>query len=399
MEYIKGFPYFCDCKGKIEGYPYLRHDISCELLIIGGGIDGAIANFFLSQNHDVVLVDKGRFGHACTACATALLEYQLDDFADDLLEYMSEEEILQSYRMGLASIEKIKNFVARFGNQCHFSARPTFLYTNSIFSVKAIENEFLFRKKHNFDCKLFSKEDNPFPFSIKKGIYSPNGGCEFNPYLFTKQMIKNSLNQNRLFENTHIINLKKSRHGIIARTNFGERIFCQKVIVATGFNWEILEQELCERFISYSIVTSPLPQPAWKEKALLHDASSPYHYCRTLPDGRVIFGGEDTPFHEKPVSEKLASRKYKALEKSLRRLLSLPQSVTIDYRFCGSFGTTKNNLGLIGESKTDDDILLFISCGANGIINAFCGVEIIEGILSGNPHPLAPLFSPKRESI
>lgn len=31
-----------------------------DLLVIGGGIDRAIANFYLSQNYDVVLVDKSR---------------------------------------------------------------------------------------------------------------------------------------------------------------------------------------------------------------------------------------------------------------------------------------------------------------------------------------------------
>lgn len=67
-----------------------------DLLIIGGGIDGAIANFYLSQKYDVVLVDKGRLGLGCTSCATALLEYQPDDFAGDLLEVMSADDIVKA---------------------------------------------------------------------------------------------------------------------------------------------------------------------------------------------------------------------------------------------------------------------------------------------------------------
>ena len=79
-------------------------------LFIGGGIDGAIANFYLSFNFDVALVDKGRLGCCCTACATALLEYQLDDYASDLEKTMSKEEIVQAYNMGLMAIQKISNF-------------------------------------------------------------------------------------------------------------------------------------------------------------------------------------------------------------------------------------------------------------------------------------------------
>lgn len=84
MEYVKGKPYFCDCKEKIKQYRYLDRDFHCDILIVGGGIDGVIANFYLAPNFDVALVDKGRIGFACTACATALLEYQLDDYAADL---------------------------------------------------------------------------------------------------------------------------------------------------------------------------------------------------------------------------------------------------------------------------------------------------------------------------
>lgn len=57
----------------------------------------------------------------------------------------------------------------------------------------------------------------------------------------------------------------------------------------------------------------------------------------------------------------------------------------------------QNNLGLIGASKIDEDILLFISCGANGIINAMKGIEIIEDLLQGKNNKLSSIFSPKRE--
>ena len=111
MEYIKGVPYFCCVDKHIKQYAYLSENLKCDILIIGGGIDGSIANFYLSHNYDVALVDKGRLGMACTSCATALLEYQLDEFAKDLLKFMTEQEIVLAYRMGLQAIEKIDRFI------------------------------------------------------------------------------------------------------------------------------------------------------------------------------------------------------------------------------------------------------------------------------------------------
>ncbi len=57
----------------------------------------------------------------------------------------------------------------------------------------------------------------------------------------------------------------------------------------------------------------------------------------------------------------------------------------------------ENNLGLIRRLEKENH-LLFSSSGANGIINAFCGVEIIEDILSGKKHQYEDIFSPLRKN-
>jgi heterodisulfide reductase subunit A-like polyferredoxin len=181
-DYVKGKPFFCQFE-KIKAYPYLNKTVHTDVLIIGGGIIGAITNFYLSQHFDVVLVDKSRFGMCCTSCATVLLEYQLDDFADDLLSIMSEEEIVEVYKMGLFSIDKIQEFIDTYGNHCHFNKRPSLLYTNNIFGKKAIEKEFEFRVKHGFKAQLFNKENNPFSFDFVSGLYCEDGGAEITPYL------------------------------------------------------------------------------------------------------------------------------------------------------------------------------------------------------------------------
>ena len=395
MEYIKGDPYFCKAKDQIKQYPYLKQNLSCDILIIGGGIDGAIANYYLSQNYNVILVDKGRLGYGCTTCATALLEYQLDEFAADLQKVMSQKDIIKAYKMGLSSIDKIDKFIKQHGNHCQFCKRPTFLYTNSLSSKADIINEYTFRKKNGFNCALYTQDNNPFPFAIKAGIFCENGGAEFNPYLFAKQMIENSKNQQQIFENTHIIKLNDTASGYQAITSFGEKITCKKVIIATGFNWELLHADnLCQRFISYSIITEPIHNFSWHKKALIHDANSPYHYLRSLPDNRIIFGGEDTKFKEKPISQNKANKKYAKLEKDLFKLFPSIAGTKIDYKFCGAFGTTNNNMGLIGKSPANPNLLYFISCGANGIINAISGIDIIFSILENKVHTLQKIFDP-----
>ena len=39
--------------------------------------------------------------------------------------------------------------------------------------------------------------------------------------------------------------------------HYGYKIICDKIIVATGFNWEVVKKDnLCDRFVTYSIKKS-----------------------------------------------------------------------------------------------------------------------------------------------
>lgn len=308
---------------------------------------------------------------------------------------MSDQEIVDVYKMGLGCIDKIEKFIKEFGNKCEFSKRPSFLYTNKKSGIEAIKKEYLFRIKHELDAKFISQTSNPFPFPIKAGLYCKNGGAEFNPYLFAVQMLENSKNQDKMFENTEIISVIEKNDSFIAITNLNQKINCKKIIFATGYNFELLTDiKLCERTISYSIVTNPL-QIELPNNCLIQDDEIPYHYLRLLPDNRTIFGGEDTVYKTK-INQKLAEKKYEKLLKDLKKMFNFKDSeIKIDYKFCGAFGQTENNLGLIGQTE-NPNIYLMISSGANGVINAMYGVEILGGLINNKPKPLSHLFSPLR---
>lgn len=393
MEYVKGVPYFYKTNQKIKSFPYLNKDLECDILIIGAGIDGVIANYYLAEKYNVALVDRSKIGAGCTSCATCLLEYQLDDFAGDLSKNLSERDIIDIYNMGLDSIEKLSLLTAKFKNPCAFSKRPTLLFSNSASDKKDMEKEYLFRKQNGLKCSLVN--DGDYNFQTKCGIYAPNGGCEIDPYLFCKMLIENSKNQDSIFENTTIVKIEKSGDFYLCETSFGETIKCKKVVLATGFNFELETCDLCDNYVSYTIVTNPLPELKWKELALVQDHMEPYHYMRFLPDDRIICGGEDVKL-KGVIDEKTALKKYDALLNWLKNLFpEHAETIKADYQFCGAFGSTENNMGIIGEDEKG--LIWFVSCGANGIINAMYGIEIIEAIIEGKTLPLLNVFSPLRK--
>ncbi len=402
-EYVKGKPYFTDTATKIKQYPYLDKDISCDVAIVGGGIDGAIALYYLSKaGIDCVLIEKSRLGRMSTSCATALLEYQLDNHANDLTQYLKKEEIVECYKLGLKVLQDIDSFIKESGNACHYSARPTLMYTTKKGEVAELEREFLFRKENGFAVEWIDEENNPFPFSVKAGIFCPDGGAEFNPYLFEKQMLTEAESKGaRIFENTEAIAIKYEEDGAVITTAYDHKIKCKRIVCATGYNTRLFtSKRLCEKFVSYTVVTCPIKNFEWHERALIQDNSDPYHYIRLSPDNRIIMGGEDIAFKNSTIKNKDAEKKYLALIKNITTMFpKLKNKFSIDYKFCGAFSSTLDNMAIMGPSKTNPVLWYCVGYGANGIIYSIVGAQMMSKLFFHDRDKNLYLFSPDRDLV
>ncbi|MEG1647100.1 MAG: FAD-binding oxidoreductase, partial [Clostridia bacterium] len=73
--------------------------------------------------------------------------------------------------------------------------------------------------------------------------------------------------------------------------------------------------------------------------------------------------------------------------------------VTIDYKFCGAFSTTKDNLGLIGQDENKKQLYYCLGYGANGILYAMSGSEMLVDLFNGKFDANLDLFAPNRKTI
>jgi glycine/D-amino acid oxidase-like deaminating enzyme len=91
---------------------------------------------------------------------------------------------------------------------------------------------------------------------------------------------------------------------------------------------------------TWAIATAPQRRNLWPGQSMIWEASEPYLYLRTTPDGRIICGGEDENFSDETARDRLLSRKAETLSRKLKRLLP---EVDADFQYCwtGSFGRTR----------------------------------------------------------
>ena len=386
-------------KDKVQ-YPYLTKDIDTDVCIIGGGITGAITSYYFSrENINCVLLEKRRIAHLSTSITTSLLQYELDDNLSDLKEYTNLEDVIRSYNLGLIALDEIDKFIKEYGNNCNYKKRDTLLYTAKKDEINAMKIEYDYRKNNNFDVEYINEENNKFSFDLKAGILSKNGGAEIDPYKFTHEMLKVSQNNGlRVYENTEVIDLKYHKEYIEVITEFGNIVKAKKVIVATGYNTKLFtDRNFATKTTTFNIATKPIKNfNGWYEKVLIRDNSDPYNYLRTTFDNRIIIGGEDVDFIPDIFDENLANKKYDILENRLKSMFSNIKDIEIDYKYCGTFASTLDNLGFIGEDTKHNNLWYNLGYGANGILFAILGGMMLSKLYHGERDKDMKLFKVDR---
>ena len=400
LQYVQGSPIFINInKDKVQ-YPYLTKDIDTDVCIIGGGITGAITSYYFSrENINCVLLEKRRIAHLSTSITTSLLQYELDDNLSDLKEYTNLEDVIRSYNLGLIALDEIDKFIKEYGNNCNYKKRDTLLYTAKKDEINAMKIEYDYRKNNNFDVEYINEENNKFSFDLKAGILSKNGGAEIDPYKFTHEMLKVSQNNGlRVYENTEVIDLKYHKEYIEVITELGNIVKAKKVIVATGYNTKLFtDRNFATKTTTFNIATKPIKNfNGWYEKVLIRDNSDPYNYLRTTFDNRIIIGGEDVDFIPDIFDENLANKKYDILENRLKSMFSNIKDIEIDYKYCGTFASTLDNLGFIGEDTKHNNLWYNLGYGANGILFAILGGMMLSKLYHGERDKDMKLFKVDR---
>lgn len=375
-QYVQGDCLFTRINKREKQYEYLTEDIETEVIIIGGEVTGAILGYYFSKNNiDCVLLEKLRIGHGSTSITTSLLQYELDSNAMKLKTHTSIENIIMSYKLGIKALDEIQEFINKFENRCDFKRVDSFLYTAKKLEKKEMELEYNFRKEAGFPVEFIDENNNPFLFDVKGGVLGKGGGAVFDPYKFTHHLIEVSCKEGlRAYENTEVIGVEYRNNGVAVETMYGYKVKGKIVIVATGYNTELFtKRNFGTKTTTFNIATKPIDniEDIYKS-VIIRDNRDPYNYFRTTRDNRLIIGGEDINFIPDIYNEELCMKSYDKLEQRLKSLFP-NLNIEIEYKYCGAFASTQDNLGFIGKDSTHSKLWYCLGYGANGILFAILG--------------------------
>lgn len=397
MDNVKGESYFLRTNEKPKQYEYLTNDIKTDVIIIGGGVTGCItAYYFKKAGIDVTLLEKQQIASGSTSITTSILQYELDSNLQALTKTTTYDNVIKSYKLCQKALTEIDNFILEHGNNCNYKKRDCLLYSSKKCEIEELKAEYQIRKDNGFDVKFYDEQTNIFPFDLKAGIYSINGGAEFDPYLFTHQLAQEIINRDgKIFENTEAIKVDYTDENVIVTTSLGHKVEGKIIIVATGYSIDLFtKRKFGTKTCSFNVVTKPLDEfKGWHNGALIRDNNSIYTYLRTTDDNRIIIGGEDVEVNQGLNHEDIAEEKYDILLSRLKAMFPQINNIEAEYKYCGTFASTKDNVGFIGKDKENEKLWYCLGYGANGILFAVLGGMFLSKLYKGEPDNDMELFS------
>ncbi|SEI08348.1 FAD-dependent oxidoreductase [Tardiphaga sp. OK245] len=377
----------------------LTEDITCDALIVGGGITGALmAEQLTRQGLDVVIVDRELPGRGSTVASTSMLLWEIDRSLQELTHLYGYERAARAYRASYDAVHGLKALVRTLNLRCDMRAKDS-LYLAAGESAKGLIDEHALRARAGLPGTLLDHKTLLSEYDIARAgaIISPDS-ADSDPLQLALGLLNVATARGaRLFE-AETAAFDSAGHAVGVQLTDGHTIEARHVVLATGYVMpDIVHTTVQKPSSSWAIATKPQPDRLWRDGVLIWEDSKDYLYARTTASGRIIIGGEDSDEIIDPdARDALIPAKARALKEKLASLWPRAE-LAIDYRWAGTFDTTRDGLPLIGPVPGHPHLYAAYGYGGNGITFSYLAAQLIGGMIAGKRSPLLDDFALQRD--
>jgi len=397
MNLKAGFPFSLIRYGLPYIYPKLTAAIKTDVVIIGGGISGALTAWHLHEaGLDCVVVDGRSIGLGSTCASTSLLQYEIDTPLTKLTQLRGKASAARAYQLCLESIGKLRALAKRIGMP-EFKSTQSLYYAAHKKDAAFLRDEYTLRKGHRFPVTYLDERDvyQQFGFHAPAAILS-RAAAYTDAYVFTHALYQHALRSGlQVFDRTYIKKVSYVKRHIELTNAEGTTIKAHKLVYATGYEiTETIQKKIVKLHSTYATASEHLPKDAggMRENALLWNTAQPYLYMRRTHDGRILVGGRDEDFTSPAKRDRLIPHKTKQLVHDYLKLFPAGEFKP-EFSWTGTFGTTADGLPYIGRYPSLPHTYLALGFGGNGITFSLIAAEMLTDILTGRKNPDVGLFS------
>jgi len=397
MKLTYGYPFWLINDGLPYNYKKLTRNITTDVVVIGGGISGALSAYHLTQaGIPCVVVDARTVGLGSTCASTSLLQYELDIPLHKLIDKTGYHKAISAYRLCAAAIEKIRAISATVA-YTDFEATQSLYFTSRASDLNFIQKEYDIRHRTGFDIAMLKQDELKERFSLKAfaGMVS-TPAATIDAYKLLHKIFQYCIPKGlQVYDRTCIEKIDYKKNKTQLETLDGYSIQAKHIVNATGFEVvNFIPKKIVDFDCTYAIVSEQKTEneQLWNEPAIMWNNDNPYLYIRLTKDRRIIIGGKDEPYSKEAVTEDCLNKKAQQLQRAFVKLFP-SISFKTEFAWCGTFGKTKDALPYIGAYSKTPNTLYALGFGGNGITYSALAAEIITAAIQGKKHDAADMFA------
>lgn len=401
MDLTSNEPFWLVKNGLIHFYPSLREDIKTEILIVGGGITGALmAHQCMEDGYRTTLIDRREIANGSTSATTSMLQYEIDLPLYKLIEVIGREGAEANYWAGHRAIDELKNIVEEINSDSGFEKKESLYYAAFKKDIPHLKKEFKARKACGLHVEWLSDKE----IQKKYGLYKAHAGilsdqaASVDAFRLTHDLLKYNVERGlKVYDKTKIADVRYTPDSVILTTDYDNAIQAERVVYCTGYeSTELIKDDFVKLLSTFVIIGEPREKDHSElQNTLFWNTAEPYLYFRTTEDYRLLVGGEDEEFVNPGKRDKLISEKSRKLQQKLKRIFP-DADFRRDFSWAGTFGETKDGLPYIGEHPDFKNSYFLLGFGGNGITFSILGRKVISDMLRGKKHPLEKYFRFRR---
>lgn len=376
--------------GKLQG------DVDCEVAVIGSGISGSlIAEGLADAGLDVAIFDRRPPVSGSTPASTAMLQYEIDTPLHQLSSRIGKDRAQRIWRRSRLAVDALRERSERLGIDAGQITRSSIYLDGNVLDAKGLELEAQARREVGFEIELLTPKETNDRYGIRgRHAIIGYGNYTADPVRLAAGFLNVAATRGaRIFSPEEIVGVRHERGRVALTAASGHRVIANHVIFATGYEMlKGIPKKGNTIISSWSIATKPQPRSIWPTAALIWEASDPYLYIRTTPEGHVICGGEDEEISDEKLRDSKLEEKAAALSKKLAALLP-DLETTAEFMWAGSFGDSRTGTPTIGRIPGMNNCYAAMGYGGNGITFSVMASQILRSAITGEADPDKALFS------
>lgn len=369
-------------------YPKLESATAVDAAIIGAGIAGLNAGYFLSRKGmKIAIIDSQRIAAGASGNTTAkitsqhLLKYA---YLKERFGFEKAKIYADSNEWAIAEAEKI---IEEENIDCDFTKLPAHVYSQTEEGLEEIKKEVAAAQELGLPASFVDYIDN-VDFKITGAIRFDNQAY-FNPRKYLLALAEIIRKKGGLiFEETEALDIIERESCLVVTSACN--ISARYVIVATNYPFKNISNIFKPLHTSASYVLAVKPgQPIPEGMFIALDGNRlSFRPHRSGKDEWLLVGGESYDTEQKENIDHFAR-----LEKTASENFRIKQ---IDFHWAAEDTMTEDKVPMIGKIPTTKS--LFVTTGYNkwGMTLSFVSAKILADLIAGRNNEWTDFYSPAR---